>query len=58
MGYSQPKKQLDLKEFLSTPAKRRPGGKKFGYRTLTTAPATSQEDAPTGESGSEEPSGS
>ena len=24
MGYSQPKKQLDLKEFLSAPAKKRP----------------------------------
>ncbi|EPX80513.1 hypothetical protein [Salipiger mucosus] len=32
MGYSSPKKQLDLKEFLSTPAKKRPGGKGFSYR--------------------------
>ncbi|MEI4473595.1 hypothetical protein [Frigidibacter sp. MR17.24] len=24
MGYSTPKKQLDLKEFLSTPAKKKP----------------------------------
>lgn len=30
MGYSQPKKQLDLKEFLSTPAKKRPHSRKFG----------------------------
>lgn len=30
MGYSQPKKQLDLKEFLSTPAKKRPYNRKFG----------------------------
>ena len=29
MGYSTPKKQLDLKEFLSTPAKRLPYKKKF-----------------------------
>ena len=56
MGYSQPKKQLDLKEFLSTPAKKRPGAKTFGYRRLPTAPAASQDDAPTCESGSEEPS--
>lgn len=56
MGYSTPKKQLDLKEFLSTPGKknmRRP----FGYRSrqetpevedttpiVSDAPAT--EDAP------------
>ena len=31
MGYSQPKKQLDLKEFLSTPAKKPAGGKRFGF---------------------------
>ncbi|SFQ75606.1 hypothetical protein [Donghicola eburneus] len=30
MGYSQPKKQLDLKDFLSTPAKKRPTRGKFG----------------------------
>ena len=30
MGYSQPKKQLDLKDFLSTPAKKRPTRRKFG----------------------------
>lgn len=29
MGYSQPKKQLDLKEFLSKPAKKRPYNRKF-----------------------------
>lgn len=31
MGYSSPKKQLDLKAFLSEPAKRRPGGKGYGF---------------------------
>lgn len=36
MGYSAPKKQLDLKEFLSKPATRRPGGNGFGYRKFTT----------------------
>ena len=30
MGYSQPKKQLDLKKFLGTPAKKRPYNRKFG----------------------------
>ncbi|WP_164933019.1 hypothetical protein [Tropicibacter alexandrii] len=30
MGYSVPKKQLDLKEFLSTPAKKRPMVRRFG----------------------------
>jgi hypothetical protein len=30
MGYSVPKKKLDLKEFLSTPAKKRPFVRKFG----------------------------
>lgn len=30
MGYSKPKKPFDLKEFLSTPAKKRPFGRKFG----------------------------
>ncbi|WP_288997443.1 hypothetical protein [uncultured Gemmobacter sp.] len=32
MGYSSPKKQLDLKEFLSTPATKRPSAKGFGFR--------------------------
>ena len=32
MGYSTPKKQLDLKEFLSQPAKK-PYNRKFGNRT-------------------------
>ena len=35
MGYSTPKKQLDLKEFLSTPAKRLPYKKKFSQVRLT-----------------------
>lgn len=30
MGYSQPKKQLDLRVFLSTPAKKLPYNRKFG----------------------------
>ena len=32
MGYSTPKKQLDLREFLSQPAKKLPGAAKFGNR--------------------------
>ena len=35
MGYSTPKKQLDLKEFLSTPAKRLPYKKKFSQVQVT-----------------------
>ncbi|MCA0941976.1 hypothetical protein LCM08_17975 [Salipiger pacificus] len=38
MGYSPSKKQLDLKEFLSQPAKKRPGAKTFGYQRTRTAP--------------------
>ncbi|MBT9383484.1 hypothetical protein KM176_06410 [Pseudooceanicola sp. CBS1P-1] len=52
MGYSQPKKQLDLKEFLSTPAKKRPYNRKFGApkpQTVapkpTETPATEPDDA-------------
>ena len=30
MGYSTPKKQLDLKEFLSQPAQKRPFKRTFG----------------------------
>lgn len=33
MGYSPPKKQLDLKEFLSQPAKKLPK-RGFGYRRM------------------------
>lgn len=43
MGYSAPKKQLDLKEFLSQPAKNLPV-KRFGVRKApakTTQPAAS-----------------
>ena len=43
MGYSAPKKQLDLKEFLSQPAKNFPV-KRFGVRkapAITTKPAAS-----------------
>ena len=32
MGYSTPKKQLDLKEFLSEPAKRLPPRNRFSFR--------------------------
>ncbi|WP_165354672.1 hypothetical protein [Tropicimonas sp. IMCC6043] len=46
MGYSCPKKQLDLKEFLSTPAKKRPGAKGFGFRKYPAAKAEPAEDAP------------
>ncbi|GGG67158.1 hypothetical protein GCM10011415_12590 [Salipiger pallidus] len=38
MGYSPPKKQLDLKDFLSKPAKKRSGAKGFGYRKFPTNP--------------------
>lgn len=36
MGYSTPKKQLDLKEFLSQPAKRLPPRNRFNFRGKTT----------------------
>lgn len=39
MGYSTPKKQLDLKEFLSEPAKKLPF-RKFGMRSAPNKPAT------------------
>jgi hypothetical protein len=38
MGYSPPKKQLDLKEFLSQPAKRLPRKNRFSFRNPTTKP--------------------
>lgn len=42
MGYSVSKKQLDLKEFLSTPAKKRPNTRKFGsFKPQVPAPQTS-----------------
>jgi len=37
MGYSTPKKQLDLKEFLSEPAKKLPF-RKFGMRSAPVKP--------------------
>lgn len=37
MGYSTPKKQLDLKEFLSEPAKKLPF-RKFGMRSAPIKP--------------------
>ncbi|WP_171054069.1 hypothetical protein [Arenibacterium halophilum] len=39
MGYSQPKKQLDLKEFLSKPAVKLPYNRKFGLMKPQAAPA-------------------
>lgn len=41
MGYSTPKKQLDLKEFLSTPGKK-PHNRGFSYRGRQ--PSNSVED--------------
>lgn len=45
MGYSPPKKQLDLKEFLSTPAKKRSYNRKFGAMKPQAA-AAHPSDAP------------
>lgn len=44
MGYSTPKKQLDLKEFLSTPAKRLPYKKKFSQMQVERKPASETEE--------------
>ena len=42
MGYSPTKKQLDLKEFLSTPAKKRPLVRKFSsFKPQVQAPKAS-----------------
>lgn len=47
MGYSSPKKPLDLKEFLSQPATRRPNNKFFGNRkNLTTQPKKPDDEVP------------
>lgn len=46
MGYSPPKKQLDLKDFLSKPAKKRPGAKGFGFRKFPAAKVQPAADAP------------
>lgn len=46
MGYSQPKKQLDLKEFLSTPAKKRSYGRKFGAMKPQAATANKPDETP------------
>lgn len=46
MGYSSPKKQLDLKEFLSIPAKKRSGGKGFGPRKYPMTAAKRDDDTP------------
>ncbi|CAN0267036.1 unnamed protein product [Chrysoparadoxa australica] len=45
MGYSTPKKQLDLKEFLSEPAKKQPY-RKFGKRSAPVKPKTSAPSTP------------
>ncbi|MBE9640475.1 hypothetical protein [Salipiger mangrovisoli] len=45
MGYSPSKKQLDLKDFLSKPAKKRPGAKTFGYQKFRTPPTPVAEPA-------------
>jgi len=44
MGYSTPKKQLDLKEFLSQPAKKLPT-RRFGERKSPTKPTLHAEAA-------------
>ncbi|GHF66359.1 hypothetical protein [Seohaeicola zhoushanensis] len=44
MGYSVPKKQLDLREFLSKPATKRPGSNGFGFRKFPTVKAKPVED--------------
>ncbi|WP_341485338.1 hypothetical protein [Thioclava sp. GXIMD4215] len=48
MGYSSPKKQLDLKAFLSEPAKRRPGNKGYNFHRSAAPKAAldTDEDAP------------
>ncbi len=48
MGYSTPKKQLDLKEFLSQPTKK-PPMKRFGMRRAPTPVVEAEETAPDGE---------
>lgn len=45
MGYSTPKKPLDLKEFLSQPAKKR-AGRGFATRRAPTFPAPRTPSAP------------
>lgn len=43
MGYSTPKKPLDLKEFLSQPGKKNMR-RSFGYRSTSPAPAPEPEE--------------
>lgn len=50
MGYSPSKKQLDLREFLSSPAKKRTGGKTFGFRNYPAAKSQFAEDGKEGQS--------
>lgn len=46
MGYSSPKKPLDLKEFLSTPATKRPSAKGFGFRKYPFPKGAASENTP------------
>lgn len=49
MGYSPPKKQLDLKEFLSQPAKRLPRKNHFSFRNQAPKPPQPTAEQTTGE---------
>ena len=49
MGYSQPKKQLDLKEFLSQPAKRLPRKNRFSFRNPAARPPQPDAEKSTGD---------
>jgi len=51
MGYSPPKKQLDLKEFLSQPAKRLPTKNRFTFRNQATKRPQSAAEKSTGDDG-------
>ena len=57
MGYSTPKKQLDLKEFLSQPAQKPTSKRTFGNRPKP-KPADQVDDAGSAPAPAEEPEGS
>lgn len=57
MGYSTPKKQLDLKEFLSEPAKKRSYKRTFGNQPRP-KPADQVDDPGNVPAEAEEPEGS
>jgi len=57
MGYSTPKKQLDLKEFLSQPAKKTSFKRTFGNRPRP-KPAEKTDDAGSATAKAEEPEAS